>query len=44
MDWRIDLWLPRGRGGSGKDWELRVKGCKLLLSEWINNENQKRKR
>ena len=40
--WRIDLWLPRGRGGSGRDWELRVNGCKLLLLEWINNENQKK--
>ena len=25
-------------GGSGRDWELGVKGYKLLLLEWINNE------
>ena len=25
-------------GGWGGDWELGVKGCKLLLSEWIDNE------
>ena len=24
---------PRGEGGSGMDWELGVKGCKLLLLE-----------
>ena len=27
-----------GGGGSARDWELGVKGCKLLLLEWINNE------
>ena len=25
-------------GGRGRDWELGVNGCKLLLLEWINNE------
>ena len=25
-------------GGSGKDWELGVSGCKGLLLEWISNE------
>ena len=26
---RMDLWLPRGRGGGGgKDWRLRVNRCK----------------
>ena len=29
---------PRGEGGSGRDWELGVNGCKLLLLEWISNE------
>ena len=29
---------PGGGGGSGRDWELGVNGCKLLLLEWINNE------
>ena len=36
--WRTDLWLPRGRGGSGMDWELGVSRCKLLHLEWISNE------
>ena len=28
-----------GEGGSGRDWELEVNGCKLLLLlEWIYNE------
>ena len=25
-------------GGSGRDWELGLNGCKLLLLEWIYNE------
>ena len=29
---------PWGEGGNGRDWELGVKGCKLLLLEWIYNE------
>jgi len=29
---------PREEEGSGRDWELRVNGCKLLLLEWIYNE------
>ena len=29
---------PGGDGGSGKDWERGVIGCKLLLLEWIYNE------
>ena len=36
--WRTDLWLPRGRGGSGMDWVLEVSRCKLLHLEWISNE------
>ena len=36
--WRIDLWLSRGGGERGRDWELGVNGCKLLFLEWINNE------
>ena len=27
-----------GEGGSGRDWEPGVNGCKLLLLEWIYNE------
>ena len=27
-----------GGAGSGVDWELGVKRCKLLLLEWISNE------
>ena len=27
-----------GGGGSGMDWELGVKRCKLLPLEWISNE------
>ena len=33
--WRIDLWLPRGRG----IWEFGVSICKLLHLEWIDNKN-----
>ena len=29
---------PRGEGGSRRDWEPGVNGCKLLLLEWIYNE------
>ena len=36
--WRIDLWLSRGKGRSGMDWEFGVSGCKLLHLEWISNE------
>ena len=36
--WRTDLWLPSGRGGSGKDGEFGVNRCKLLHWEWISNE------
>ena len=36
--WRTDLWLPRGRGGSGMDWVFEVSRCKLLHLEWISNE------
>ena len=28
--WRMDLWLPRGRG---RDWEFGVSKCKLLHLE-----------
>ena len=36
--WRIDLWFPRGGGGSWMDGVLGVNGCRLLPLEWINNE------
>ena len=36
--WRRDLWLPRGMGGSGMNWEFGVGRYKLLLSEWISNK------
>ena len=26
------------RGRSGRDWELGVNGCKLLLMKWIYND------
>ena len=29
------LWLPGGRGGSGRDWALGVSRCTPL--EWISN-------
>ena len=29
---------PGGEGGSGREQELGVNGCKLLLLEWIYNE------
>ena len=29
---------PGGGGGSGRDWEFEVNGCKLLFLEWIINE------
>ena len=35
---RTDLWLPRGRGRGGKDWECGVSRCKLLYIGWINNK------
>ena len=39
MDLENRLVVASGGGGrSGRDWELGVKGCKLLLLEWINNE------
>ena len=31
---------PGGGGGSVMDWESGVNRCKLLPSEWINNEIQ----
>ena len=34
---RTDLWLPRGRGQEGKDWQFRISRCKLLYIGWINN-------
>ena len=37
--WRIDLWLPRGGGGSGVDWELGVNRCTLLPLECISNRS-----
>ena len=30
---RADLCLPRGRGGSGMDWEFGISRCKLLHLE-----------
>ena len=38
IDLENRLWLPGRGGGSGRDWELGVNGCKLLLLEWIYNE------
>ena len=38
MDLENRLAAARRRGGSGRDWELGVNGCKLLLLEWIYNE------
>ena len=39
MDLENRLVVPRGGGGmSCRDWELGVKGCKLLLLERTNNE------
>ena len=35
--WRIDLWLPRGRGRR-REWEIGVNKCRLLPLEWISNE------
>jgi len=29
---------PGGEGGSGRDQELGVNRCNILLSEWIYNE------
>ena len=36
--WRADLWLPRGRGREGSDWEFGVSRCRRLHLEWICNE------
>jgi len=36
--WRTDLWLLRGRGGSGMDWEFEVSRCRQLHLEWISGE------
>ena len=35
---RTDLWLPRGWGGGGMDWEFGISRCKLLYTEWIDNK------
>ena len=35
--WRTHLWLPRGRGRSGIDWEFGLSRCKLLHLEWMGN-------
>ena len=35
---RSDLWLPRGRGEGGMDWEFRISRCKQLYIGWINNK------
>ena len=35
---RTDLWLPRGRGQWGMDWEFGISRCKRLYIEWINNK------
>ena len=32
--WRTDLWLPRGGGGPGMDWEFEVDRCKVFHLEW----------
>ena len=33
-----DLWLPRGGGEGGKDWEFGINRGKLLYIGWINNK------
>ena len=38
MDLENRLVVPGGRGRSGREWELGVNRCKLLLMEWIHNE------
>ena len=35
---RTDLWLPRGRGWRGKDWEFQISRCELLYTGWKNNK------
>ena len=35
---RTDMWLPRGRGWGGMDWEFGISRCKLLYTGWINNK------
>ena len=36
---KIDMWLPRRRGGrGGKGWSLGVRECKLLYIGWGNNK------
>ena len=34
----MDLWLPGGDGGGGKDMEIGVSRCKLLYIGYINNK------
>ena len=34
---RTPLWLPRGWGGSGMDWEFVISRCRLFHLEWISN-------
>ena len=34
--WRTHLWLPRGRGDGGKDWETGICRYKLVYRGWIN--------
>ena len=34
--WRTHLWLPRGRGDGGKDWETGICRSKLVYRAWIN--------
>ena len=36
--WRIDLWLSRGEGGSGMDWEFGGNRCELVPLKWISKE------
>ena len=38
IDLENRLVAAQGEGGSGRDGELGVNGCKLLLLEWIYNE------
>ena len=35
---KTDLWLPRGRGGGGMDWEFGRSRCKLLSVGWMINK------
>ena len=35
---KTDLWLTKGEGEGGMDWEFGTSRPKLLYIEWINNK------